>query len=74
MQDGDNPVDALPDRNREDGMTTEDPVTAYLFERVETQPSQAPPRFVPPPRSSGRLTNVRGGVWLPTFARETTHS
>ncbi|MCA9831423.1 MAG: hypothetical protein R3B97_04285 [Dehalococcoidia bacterium] len=55
-------------------MTTEDPVTAYLFERVETQPSQAPPRFVPPPRSSGRLTNVRGGVWLPTFARETNHS
>ncbi len=71
MQNGNNPVDGQPDRNREDGMAHDDPVTAYLFERIETQAPQVPPRSLPPPRSSGRLTNRRGGVWLPTFAPET---
>ncbi|MGD9934323.1 MAG: hypothetical protein AB7T37_11470 [Dehalococcoidia bacterium] len=55
-------------------MANDDPVTAYLFERIETQAPQAPPRYVPPRRSSGRLTNRRGGVWLPTFDRETDPS
>lgn len=73
-QDGNNPVDAQPGRHKEDGMANDDPVTAYLFERIETQAPQAPPRYVPPRRSSGRLTNRRGGVWLPTFDRETDPS
>ena len=70
MQHGDIPVDAQLDRNEGDPMPADDPVIAYLFERVEGQPVQPVPRYVPPPRSSGRLTNRRGGVWLPTFARE----
>lgn len=74
MQDGNNLVNPHPGRNREDAVPIDDPVTAYLFERIETQPPQAPPRYVPPPRSSGRLSNRRGGVWLPTFARDTSRT
>ncbi len=52
-------------------MPADDPVIAYLFDRVDRQFAAPLPGYVPPPRTSSRLTNRRGGVWLPTFARET---